>query len=230
MTQNLALHGQNDSGLIEIESYKLHPDAVSALEQMRLAAREDGVTISIASAHRDFARQLSIWNRKWRGELPILSRDSVVLAPQSLSDEEKLHAILTWSALPGTSRHHWGTDLDVYDANEVEGRNHRLELIPQEYTGDGPCASLSNWIVSNAHRFGFYLPYAEDNQGVAVEPWHLSYYPIAADLLTQLTPDAVGTVISDADIEGKATILENLDDILEQYVYNISPAPQKETS
>ncbi len=34
----------------------------------------------------------------------------------SSAEAERVAAILVWSALPGASRHHWGTDCDVIDA------------------------------------------------------------------------------------------------------------------
>ncbi len=33
----------------------------------------------------------------------------------ALSDLEKCKAMLRWSAVPGASRHHWGTEIDIFD-------------------------------------------------------------------------------------------------------------------
>jgi len=47
-----------------------------------------------------------------------------------------VRAILHWSALPGASRHHWGTEIDVIDrAALADGR--KAQLIPAEYGADG---------------------------------------------------------------------------------------------
>jgi hypothetical protein len=46
---------------------------------------------------------------------PLLDAHNQPLDALQLGETERLHAILHWSALPGTSRHHWGTDLDIYD-------------------------------------------------------------------------------------------------------------------
>ena len=65
---------------------------------------------------------------------------------------------MLWSALPGASRHHWGTDFDVYDKAKIESTGKKLELIPEEYEDNGPCALLSQWLFNNAEKFGFYFP------------------------------------------------------------------------
>ena len=88
---------------------------------------------------------------------------------------------MRWSALPGASRHHWGTDIDVFDqAAMPEG--YQLKLTTDEYTGQGLFAPLCTWLqdyLAKEDSPEFFLPYAEDRGGVAVEPWHLSYRPIA---------------------------------------------------
>ena len=100
----------------------------------------EGVNIDIVSSFRSVAQQLVIWNAKWRGERPLYDRASRQLDAASLSDTEKLHAILAFSALPGASRHHWGTDLDVYDKPAVNAAAHKLELVAEEYRDDGMCS------------------------------------------------------------------------------------------
>ena len=45
-------------------------------------------------------------------------------------------AILVWSALPGASRHHWGTDLDVFD-RAVQPPGEPLELLARHYEPGG---------------------------------------------------------------------------------------------
>ncbi|MCV5887699.1 M15 family metallopeptidase, partial [Escherichia coli] len=88
----------------------LHPKVVNDLLKMINAATEAGFKMEIASGFRDFNRQKAIWNGKFSGELPILDINSRPLNKAELNDEEKLMAILRWSALPGGSRHHWGFD------------------------------------------------------------------------------------------------------------------------
>jgi len=127
---------------------------------MREAARRDGIDLQAASSFRDFDRQLTIWNAKFRGERPLLDRSGQLLNVASLSAAQRIEAILIWSALPGASRHHWGTDLDVYDAAALHDRA-RLQLTPEEYGGAGPFAALTAWLDQHMHRFGFFRPYVE---------------------------------------------------------------------
>ena len=53
------------------------------------------------SSFRDFARQLAIWNAKFSGETPLYDADGRTLEAARLAPEERIAAILRWSALPG---------------------------------------------------------------------------------------------------------------------------------
>ncbi len=93
----------------------------------------------------------------------------------SLSDEQKVRAILRWSALPGASRHHWGTDFDIYAGNLLPVDT-SLALEPWEYT-QGHQVPFYQWLKNNAGQYGFRFPYQQDRGGVAFEPWHISTMP-----------------------------------------------------
>ena len=100
----------------------------------------------------------------------------------SLSAEQQLHAILRFSAIPGTSRHHWGTDLDVFDAAALP-QDYQLQLSPQEVAPGGMFDPLHCWLdqrMAAGEVHGFFRPYGQDRGGVAPERWHLSYAPMAA--------------------------------------------------
>ena len=116
MTQDQLL-GLDESHLILVGRgpHRLTAATAAAFNDMQVAAAHDGFNLQAASSWRSFERQLAIWNGKWRGERPLLDAASQPIDALQLSDEARLHAILRWSALPGTSRHHWGTDLDIYD-------------------------------------------------------------------------------------------------------------------
>ena len=107
--------GQQNDYLVDAgNGHRLHRDVISPFLAMQDAAQKDGVDLQLVSSFRDFDRQTAIFNRKWTGQAQLLDINGNELPFASLSDDEKLHAILTWSALPGGSRHHWGTDIDVY--------------------------------------------------------------------------------------------------------------------
>lgn len=117
MAQNLLPYGLGTPDLVEFQSgYFVCKDICGDLARLDALLAENGFRLRLESAYRPFEKQLSIWNRKAAGELPLL--DEFGKPMQRPSDEEKLmYAILTWSALPGASRHHLGTDIDVVDAN-----------------------------------------------------------------------------------------------------------------
>jgi hypothetical protein len=83
-----------------------------------------------------------------------------------LTPAERVAAILWWSALPGTSRHHWGTDFDVLDAAAMPA-GYKLQVIPAEYLEGGPFHRLTTWLDAHMGAFGFFRPYTTDRGGVA---------------------------------------------------------------
>ena len=115
------------------------------------------------------------------------------LSRESYSDEQWLHRILRFSALPGASRHHWGTDLDVFDPTLLP-KGQTLALTPSEYGDSGYFSALTQWLdhaIANGQSRGFERPYDADRGGVAIEPWHLSYLPRASQLRVHQSPEAL---------------------------------------
>ena len=223
MLSNTELTGAGETHLTAVDGHKLHPDSAQAYLGMQKAATAKGLQLAIASGFRSLDRQLSIWNRKWRGKLPLLSQHGEQLDVSTLTDIEKMHAILHWSALPGSSRHHWGSDLDIYDPRPFENSEHKLRLVPAEYTdADGPCHNLWQWLTQHAHEHGFFFPYARYQGGVAQEPWHLSYRPVSQKSHQQLSIELLAETISSLAIEGKPIILDNLVQVKNQYIDTIT--------
>lgn len=214
--------GRDDSHVQPIAGtqHRLQKDSLDAFLLMQRQAAMSGVDIQVCSSFRSFDKQLSIWNRKWSGELPLNTLNGEQINASDLNDNEKIHAIMLWSALPGASRHHWGTDFDVYDKTEVEKASHNFQLVPEEYTGHGPCAKLNAWIQTHAKEYNFYLPYAKYTGGVAREPWHLSYAPIAAKIEQGFNIELLYASLEKADIFGKASVLSVLPELVNRYTFN----------
>jgi hypothetical protein len=137
-------------------------------------------------------------------------------------DENALvESILLWSALPGASRHHWGTDLDVIDRAALpEGTRPRLQR--GEYLPGGMFALLDDWLAANAADFGFFRPYDRDRGGVQPEPWHLSFAPLAAPALKELTLDVLAGALVDVELAGRATVFTRLPEFHERYVLAVA--------
>ena len=71
---------------------------------MQRAALYDTIQLIIVSGTRNFKEQKAIWNRKWNRY-------------NNLKSIDRIKKILEYSSMPSTSRHHWGTDLDLNNLN-----------------------------------------------------------------------------------------------------------------
>lgn len=220
------LTGKTDDHLTRVvigqKAFGVHPQVRHDLHALKQAADQAGFNFNIASGFRSFARQQSIWNRKMCGELAILDKNSQPLLLSACSEKEKILAILRWSALPGASRHHWGTDFDIFDRNALpEGK--ALQLEPWEYLQDHQ-APFYTWLKAHLHEFGFFFPYQQNSDGVAFEPWHISHQQTAKQCLASLSMELLTSLLAQEEILGKQTVLQNLDTIYNQYIISIAKA------
>ena len=183
------LTGAEESHLVALEGkHRLQAEVAEAFLRLQRDAAAAGFELAIASSFRSFERQLAIWNGKASGQRPVHDDRGDPVALQALPPWEQVHAILRFSALPGTSRHHWGTDLDVYDAAAMAA-DRQVQLVPAEVAPGGVFDPLHCWLderMAAGQSHGFYRPYATDRGGVAPERWHLSYAPLARDCGRQL--------------------------------------------
>ena len=215
------LFGDVDSDLVLIEKFnsRFHRSVVDPLIQLAADAEAAGFCLKVASSFRSFERQLLIWNDKAAGNRPVLDDAGLPIDIVLLSDKEKMFAILRWSALPGVSRHHWGTDFDVYDAARITP-DYKLQLTLDETERGGPFEKFHQWLTTelenNSH--GFFRPYLAEVGGIAPEPWHLSYAPVANQYAIQLNETILRAKIQSTDIALKDSILENLDKIFQLYI------------
>lgn len=212
------LTGRSTDHLVTLGgNHRLQFNATKAFLSMQQAAAKAGFKLQSASAFRDFSRQQLIWNEKFTGKRPVLDKQSNPLDISVLSEDELCEAILHWSALPGASRHHWGTEIDVYDPLRLpEGQS--LQLEPWEYEQGGYFAELNQWLSDNMATYDFYRPFTAKNAGVAYEPWHISYWPLSHDAEQLLTPQVVQSVLQEEVILGKDWLLANLEYVFNRYI------------
>lgn len=203
-------------------SCKIHQELIQPIQILEAEARNAGFQFQVVSGFRSFQKQVDIWNAKTEGKLAVLDEQGVPLRTEKLPSDELLHAILKWSALPGTSRHHWGTDLDVIDGTNLK-KGDRVLLVPEEFSGQGPFAALHLWLDHHLSHFGFFRPYQTDRGGVRPERWHISYVPIAERYLEQLTEEMCARAIEHSNLILKKEALQNLGSIFQTYVRNIDP-------
>ena len=146
----------------------LRKEVYEAFKEMHDAARRDSVNLVIRSATRNFDYQKGIWNRKWRER----TEDKELLNFQDRLDVAM--SIMRYSAMPGTSRHHWGTDIDI-------------NMFNNDYFKKGQGRTVYEWLIENAGKYGFCQVYCEKpkcgrEHGYEEERWHWSYLPTATKL------------------------------------------------
>lgn len=199
----------------------IHQQMLTAFEALSHSAQTAGIELKIASGFRSFDRQLHIWNNKFIGKTAIKKANGEIVDISRLSDWQIIEAILLYSALPGASRHHWGCDIDVYAPNLLAA-GESLQLEPWEYQQSGPMATLSTWLTQHAAAFGFYLPYDCYRGGVAAEPWHLSFAPLANQYQSIFETQTLFTCLKNTNIAGKEIIINNLTEIAKRYINNVN--------
>jgi LAS superfamily LD-carboxypeptidase LdcB len=184
---------------------------------MRIEARVAGIDLDVVSGFRDFNRQLAIWSGKFNGSRPLRDASGAEINHADLYESALIDAILSWSALPGASRHHWGSEIDVIDTAALP-TGCRPQLTQVEFAAGGCFERLNGWLDSNMGRFGFFRPYATFRGGVQPEPWHLSYAAVSIPALQALRLDVLREAIEGAPLPGKQTVLARLPELYDRYV------------
>jgi len=229
------LTGRDESHLVALpDGHQLQAEVAQAFNRLQGDARAAGFDLVIASGFRSYARQLAIWNGKVGGQRPVHDDQGRAVDLSELSTADQLRAILRYSAIPGTSRHHWGTDLDIYDAGAM-AEGYQLQLSPVEVAAGGIFDPLHRWLderMAAGESHGFYRPYGADRGGVAPERWHLSYAPLAVACGRLLNPAILRACWAHEEaheaLRLSPQILAALPDILSRYVAvpaNWCPAP-----
>ena len=181
----------------------INRQAYDAFIKMWEAAKADGIKLTIISAARTFTTQKTVWDRRW-------NESSYTAGPA------RVKYLLRYSALPGCSRHHWGTDIDL-NANKTD--YWRTPTGQKEY----------RWLCENAHKFGFYQPYSAKGavgsglreKGHEEEKWHWSYYPLASVYMNEFAQ-----IMTEEDLKGFAgdKYISTLD-VIENFVLGVAPVP-----
>lgn len=223
------LTGKVESHLIfeEKTNRYFHKDIIQDLNKLREEALKAGIELYVLSSFRSFDQQLNIWNLKASGKRELLDDNGVVLEFNQLSPFEVLKSILRWSALPGASRHHWGTDIDFVD-KRTWPKDYDVQLIPSEYNQGGVFYKFREWfdnqLVKN-NGLGFFRPYKKDLGGVAPEMWHLSHRGVSQQLLKSYTIDIFKEHIDSLNPDEFLLldqVKSNFEMIYHDYVMNIS--------
>jgi LAS superfamily LD-carboxypeptidase LdcB len=169
---------------------KMHIKTKVALDTLKDAAAKDGIYIEVVSAYRSFQRQKEIFEGKYNR-----------FTKQGLSPEDAIAKIIEYSTIPGTSRHHWGTDIDIIQAKVPRPEN---VLQPQNFHGNGPFCKLKDWLNEHANSFGFYEVYTNNanRKGFKYEPWHFSYAPVSKPMLQEYKMLDIKQILTEEKIIG----------------------------
>ena len=135
-----------------------------------------------------------------------------------LDDWQKSQAILRWSALPGASRHHWGTEIDIFDPDLLP-QGQSLQLEPWEYEKGGYFFELSEFLTENLPHFDFSLPFMQMSaeKKIGREPWHMSYMPLAEQAANVFTSEVLLKAWENEEIVGKNALTAHLPEIFAQF-------------
>jgi zinc D-Ala-D-Ala carboxypeptidase len=184
----------------EREKMMLRSECFEAFKKMHAAAAKDGIKLLIISSTRTFSQQKAIWEGKWER-----------FAAEAPDPEARARKILEYSSMPGSSRHHWGTDIDLNDLNnpafEAGGKHEKVYL----------------WLQEHAAEFGFCQPYTAGRPyGYHEEKWHWTYTPLSSQFLKTWREN-----IDDSDITGfKGAEMALAIGIKKHYVLGIAEACQ----
>jgi len=186
----------------------LHKETYAAFEKMHEAAKADGVNLRIVSATRPFVVQKSIWEAKWTGQRLVEGGEN--LAETTPDPKERALKILRYSSMPGTSRHHWGTDID-------------LNNLTNSYFESGEGKKIYDWLTAHASEYGFCQPYSPKGSdrpnGYNEEKWHWSYLPIARPLTRMAEAKLTNDMIEGFQGAETATQIN----VVENYILGINP-------
>lgn len=195
------------------DKHFLHPEAVNAFLALQQAASEAGFNLQPASTYRDFERQMLIWNAKFNGERKVHDDNGYALDMSQLDDFQKIKAMLRWSAVPGSSRHHWGTEIDIFDPDLLP-KGQLLQLEPWEYQPGGYFAQLTEWLYHHVEHFGFYFPFdGMNNRKVGYEPWHISFRPVSSEYEKIFNNEMLRKSWQNEPLAGKACLLEHFNEL-----------------
>ncbi|MCB0585460.1 MAG: M15 family metallopeptidase [Phaeodactylibacter sp.] len=197
-----------DTRFADREGLYLRKDTYEAFLRMYEAAKKDDVTLTIRSATRNFDYQKGIWERKWTGAQAIENgKDASKAYP---NPKERALKILEYSSMPGTSRHHWGTDMD-------------LNAFTNKYFETGEGLKIYEWLSAHAAEYGFCQPYSPKGEarpyGYNEEKWHWSFLPIAQPLTALAKEKLKDDMITGFKGAESATEIG----VVEKYVLGINP-------
>ena len=130
--------------------------------------------VTVTSGYRTYQYQQQLFDRYLNDERE---------AHPTWSESKIEDYVLTYSARPGTSEHQTGLCVDLM-TNEMAGLwNYGSETPDNPYDKGFAETEAYEWLIDNAHKFGFILRFPEnktDVTGYSYESWHYRFVGVAA--------------------------------------------------
>lgn len=194
------------------DGYQMRKEAYEAFLEMQNAASKENLSIHVVSSYRNYDHQKRIWERKYKK-----------FTGSGLSPIASMKKIIEYSTIPGTSRHHWGTDIDIVDGRFLNTPN---ILSAKHFQKDQPFYELGQWLDENSETYGFHLVYTNlpDRKGFKYEPWHFSYKPLSFDYLKSYRELDILKILKLENFEGTSHFTEAfMASYIEENILDINP-------
>lgn len=167
------------------------------------------IRLYVTSSTRTYWQQKAIWEAKWNGRRKVGGGRLPKTHPNF---RQRALKILEFSSMPGTSRHHWGTEVDFNTLNN-------------RYYSRGKGKIIYRWLKKNMKRYDFCQPYtAGRKRGYEEEKWHWTYLPLAKtmtnDWLKTYGKSSRYAKLSRFD----GSSIKNIEKLARIYVESINPA------
>ena len=135
--------------------FRVDERIVTDLNAMFRAAKDDGISLSIVSAYRDYEKQTQLFESKirWYMRKGMTYMDAYSKASESVT-------------VPGCSEHQLGLALDIVGS----GHSSLTESFSETKAG--------KWLEKHCDEYGFILRYPKGKEyitGIIYEPWHFRY-------------------------------------------------------
>ena len=181
-------------------------DVMESYNQLREKAAHDGWHLILVSGYRSFTSQRRVWNHY----------DKSFRKMSSLDEKGRVRAIMSTVSVPGLSRHHWGTELDISEETL------RGQLVKIQADTPPKVLDFYKWMEQNASTFGFCRVYLGKHGAVMDEPWHWSYFPFSRVYEKQFMEIKDFTKIMDSSVQNVDFLMKNFPWILKKEISSVN--------
>ena len=189
-------------------------EAHDAFIDMKKAASRSGIDLKIVSSYRSFDRQAAIFERKYLA----------YTEDEGMEPLEAVDKIIEYSTIPGTSRHHWGTDIDITDGM---AKSEGDVLVAEKFAAGGPFERLKKWMDEHAGEYGYHVVYTDNpkRRGFKYEPWHFSYAPLSIGMLSSFRKKNILLLLEKEDFLGADHFTTGfIKSYIQNHILDINPA------